>query len=101
MVAFSISTWYWGLTSHNRYSMNSLRASFSSDFPQQVFDEQPACVLLQFLEQPGKGAVVAVDVGLHHVLENVLHFIILALLCDSLAVPFHNEIIIRVLIPRP
>ena len=54
--------------------MNSLRASFS-----------------QFLEQPGKGAVVAVDVGFHHVLENVLHFIILHCCSDSLAVPFHKR----------
>ena len=50
----------------------------------------------QFLVKLSKGGDVAVQVGFHHVLENVAYFVISALLCDSPAVSFHKALFIKV-----
>ena len=43
------------------------------------------CLLVQFVVQFAERAVVAVDVGFHHVLEDVVHLVIPALLRCRLA----------------
>src|SRR5699024_10631943 len=50
----------------------------------------------QFLVKLSKGGDVAVQVGFHHVLENVAYLVISALLCDSPAVSFHKALFIKI-----
>jgi len=48
--------------------------------------EIPPCVLVQFVVQSSECAEIAVDVRFHHILENVVHLVVPALLRYRLAV---------------
>ena len=53
-------------------------------------DEVLSCLLVQLVVQSSECAKIAVDVGFHHILEDVAHLVIPALLRCRLAVSFRH-----------
>ena len=59
-------------------------------FQDEKGDEVLSCLLVQLVVQPPELGKVTVDAHLYHILEDVVHLVIPALLCHCLAVSFRH-----------